>query len=162
MAPPICLCLLQAGCKLQLPPPCWPCPGPQIRYVQLGFNKACNQWIRAKPNGKASSMMGGLNFYVETATKRRGVPANVCNLLPHDFSQHLVLLASAEFTKPSSPAALDVAFAIGHDRVPAHGSAEMPRQWRAATPASATTAGGGWPAARLALPCVRSGITEQM
>ena len=31
----------------------------------------------------------------------------------------------ADFAKPSSPAALDVAFTVGHDRVPAHGSAAI-------------------------------------
>ena len=28
----------------------------------------------------------------------------------------------ADFAKPSSPAALDIAFTVGHDRVSAHGS----------------------------------------
>ena len=58
----------------------------------------------------------------------------------------------ADFAKPLSPAALGVAFTVGHDRVPAHGSAAIAP---AATPASATAAGGGWPAASLALREVR-------
>ena len=37
----------------------------------------------------------------------------------------LLSVCVADFAKPSSPATLDVAFTVGHDRVPAHGSAAI-------------------------------------
>ena len=63
-----------------------------------------------------------------TATKRRGVPAHGCTEVVPRKTIATVSVASvcvADFAKPSSPAALDVAFTVGHDRVPAHGSAAI-------------------------------------
>ena len=66
-----------------------------------------------------------------TATKRQGVPANMyvhvylgppCTTFA---TRSVASVCVADFAKPSSPAALDVAFTVGHDRVPAHGSAAI-------------------------------------
>ena len=107
---------------------------------------------------------------MEAGTKRQGVPANVYTSVPYDL--RVACVCVADFVKRSSPAALDVAFTVGHDRVPAHGSTAMAlamassnagRWWsttggRVVEIWAATAAGGGWPAARLALPlhCVES------
>ena len=59
--------------------------------------------------------------------KRQGLTANVY-LGPPRTTFAILSVASvcvADFAKPSSPAELDMAFTVGHDRIPAHGSAAM-------------------------------------
>ena len=99
-----------------------------------------------------------------TATKRQGVPANmyihcsICVPARARVLQHLVSLASASQTLRSRRRRrrwirrLRLATIVSRPTAPL----PLPRQWRAAIPASATAAGGGRPAARLALPCVES------
>ena len=104
-----------------------------------------------------------------TATKRQGVPANMyvhveLGLRTTFATLSVAGVCVADFAKPS-PAALDMAFTVGHDRVLAHGSAAIAPAMTSSN-TGISNCGGRRLArcGRLALRGVRppAGIPEQM